>query len=291
MSAVIGNPDGVHAYVVEDSVSPMGDRLTTMAVQCHRFVLAEFNTHRRFSRNSASSRAIPLAKMVRRVRENPAIPLSFPAEQKGMSGGAELTGWRRRAAVMLWLLASRIACVLAVTLGKVGVHKSICNRLLEPFTWHVIVVTSDEWENFFALRCHPEAQPEIREAAQCMRTALAWSQPTPLDYDEWHLPFVDVEHDAAAIDAVVGRQHGGIDWDTLARAVSAARCARVSYLTHEGQRDPEVDLGLYRKLTGSQPQHDSPLEHVARPALPDEVTKGNFDRWVQLRHDPAARAA
>lgn len=288
---MIGDPDGVHAYVVEDSISPLGDRLATMAVQCHRFVLAEFNTHRRLSRNSASSRAIPLAKMVRRVRENPAIPLSFPAEQKGMSGGAELTGWRRRAAVMLWVLASRIACVLAVTLGKIGVHKSICNRLLEPFTWHVIVVTSDEWANFFALRCHPEAQPEIRRVAECMREALARSEPQALDYGEWHTPFIEPE-DVDEVYARVWDEPGRLrPFDAVLREVSAARCARVSYLTHEGQRDPAVDVGLYVKLTGSRPQHDSPLEHVARPALPDEVVEGNFDRWVQLRHDSQARAA
>ena len=276
-----GNPDGVYAEVIADSVSEAGERLTTMTVQCHRFVLAEFNTHRRFSRNSASSRAIPLAKMVTRVRTDPAVPLSFPAEQKGMSGGQELTGWRRAVAARAWVLASQVACLFALTLGRLGVHKSISNRLLEPFTWHVIVVTSDEWDNFFALRCHPDAQPEIRRAAECMRDALAAS--TPADTLDWHLPFITGSDRVAVTDLA-----GDGDYQSMLRKVSAARCARVSYLTHEGKRDPLIDVGLYDKLTGARPKHDSPLEHVARPARPGETVHGNFRGWVQLRHDPEA---
>ena len=48
-----------HAEVLIDSVNPAGQRLTTFVLRFPRFVLSEFNTHRMFSRNASSSRAIP----------------------------------------------------------------------------------------------------------------------------------------------------------------------------------------------------------------------------------------
>ena len=262
------------AKIIADSVSPKGDRLTTMEVVIHRFVLAEFNTHRVFSRNSASSRAIPVHKQLERVRNDPAFPLSWPAEQPCMQGGEEIESVD--SARYAWEVARDHAVNAVMALQAVGLHKSVTNRLLEPFMWHTIVVTSTEWENFFGLRCNPLAQPEIQAAAYAMRDALEASTPQFVSYGGWHLPYIQ--------DDELG--HLGIE---EIRKISAARCARVSYLTQDGVRDPKKDLDLYERLTRSTPPHSSPLEHVATPCPSSGEDliwhDGNFIGWDQLRHD------
>lgn len=241
------------ARVIADSVSPGGDRLTTMEVVVHRFVLAELNTHRVFSRNSASSRAIPVHQQVQRVLDDPAVPVSWPAEQRGMQGGEPLGVDCEARARNVWLRA-RVSAVNDVqALVRSGLHKSVTNRLLEPFMWHTVVITSTAWKNFFGLRLGVLAQPEIRAAANAMFEAYSYSEPRPLEVGQWHLPYVRAE-----------------DWEdnrdeTLIK-VSAARCARVSYLTQNGVRDIEKDIELYDRLTSADPMHASPLEHVATPA-------------------------
>jgi thymidylate synthase ThyX len=241
-----------------------------MEVKIHRFVLAEFNTHRVFSRNSASSRAIPVKKQIARVMDDPAIPLTFPLEQKGMQGGEEVE--KRELAEEFWLQARDHAVSAATTLSLMGVHKSVTNRLLEPFMWHTVIVSSTEWENFFVQRCSPLAQPEIRAVAELMQAALFRSRPRPVSAGEWHLPYIDHEDR----EAVKVPHH--------VCAVSAARCARVSYLTHDGKRDIEEDLALFGRLITAKPAHASPLEHVAVPAR-TPVERGNFTGWRQLRHE------
>lgn len=271
----------VYAEVIADSISPEGSRLTTMEIQCHRFVLAEFNTHRAFSRNSASSRAIPLAKQIERVRSDLAMPLSFPAEQRGMQGGEELDAQARAQAQVNWEKAAANAIEAAQAMGEIGVHKSIANRLLEPFMWHRIIVSSVEWENFFEQRCSSPAQPEIRAVADAMRDALNDSTPHALASGEWHLPLYHEEIDFPALMDATGLSGVAKVW---ARHVSAARCARVSYLTHDGKRDVAEDLALYGRLARATPPHLSPMEHVARPKRKGEVQQGNLPGWVQLRH-------
>jgi thymidylate synthase ThyX len=277
---------GPQAKVVLDSISTRGHRLTTFELTTWRFVLAEFNTHRVFSRNSASSRAIPFSKQVERVRNHPAVPVSFPAEQRGMQGGEELAN--RAYAESAWLAARDRAVDSAESLADLGVHKSVVNRLLEPFMWHTIIVTATDYDNFFALRSHPMAQPEIRVTSDQMRAAYNASTPTALGLGEWHMPYIDgADYDAAANlvapgqTSIKGLNHGRIS--ELLRQVSAARCARVSYLTHDGRRSLEADITLYKRLTGARPPHSSPLEHVATPSFADTVP-GNFRGWYQLRH-------
>lgn len=262
------------ARVVADSVSPGGVRLTTLEVTLHRFVLAEFNTHRVFSRNSASSRAIPLKRTIERVLDDPAVPLVFPAEKAGMQGGEPLDTNTTADATDVWHTASLNAVRHARRLQELGVHKSVANRLLEPFLWHTIIVTSTEWDNFFAQRCSPLAQPEIRAAAELMRIALNnGPAPARVDFGEWHLPFINE-------DDLTDCRRAGVD----PRHVSAARCARVSYLTHDGHRDVREDELLYDRLITADPPHWSPLEHVATPVLGDATPLGNFQGWAQLRH-------
>ena len=218
---------GFSAQILLDSLSPAGARLTTMQVSFPRFVLAEFNTHRVFSRNSASSRAIPTEKLIARIIEDPVYPVEWGLNQRGMSAQEVLTPEDERRARDVWDAAMSNAIAAVREMQLYHVHKQIINRILEPFMWHTVIVTSTEWGNFFALRCASNAQPEIRVAAERMRDAYNASEPHRLEVGQWHLPFV--QHDERTFDLQIQKK------------VSAARCARVSYLTHEGKRDIEKD--------------------------------------------------
>lgn len=278
---------GISAEVVLDSVSPAGDRLTTMVATFHRFVLAEFNTHRVMSRNSASSRAIPVAKQIAMVREHPAIPVSFPAEQRGMQGGDEVAN--PDLARQTWLAAVKDAISYAEILAADGVHKSIVNRILEPYMYHTVIVTATEWDGFWHQRCSPLAQPEIRVAAEAMKAAYDASGPTPLGIGEWHTPFIQPDEPIAFWEGAA-LMSGGVNANELRKQVSAARCARVSYLTHDGRRNITADLTLHERLVTADPGHWSPLEHVATPCDGNDedagvMHLGNFTGWDQYRHE------
>lgn len=257
--------------IIADSLAPSGCRLTTMQITLPRFILAEFNTHRMLSRNSASSRAIPVEKRIAQVRANPFVPEAFTANRRGMQGGDPLEGEAAENARHTWITAAGIACAEAERLAALGVHKQYANRLLEPFLWHTCIVSATEWSNFFALRCHPDAQPEIQRIAYMMRDAYEAGTPANVPHGGYHLPYIQPdEQDRPPRE--------------LAK-LSVARCARVSYLTHDGQRDAGKDLELYERLTkGSGSGHWSPFEHVARAAC-DRVRSGNFIGWYQFRKE------
>ncbi|HEY3674974.1 MAG TPA: FAD-dependent thymidylate synthase [Candidatus Tumulicola sp.] len=256
------------ARVVLDSLSPAGVRLTTLEVTFPRFVLAEFNTHRVFSRNSASSRAIPTNKLIQRVLDEPAVPLEWGRNRPGMMADEQLEHEDGIEAERIWLEARDAAVRLARELLELKVHKQQLNRMLEPFVWHTVIVTSTEWDNFFELRCAPQAQPEIRAAAVRMREALGESLPSPIGIGEWHLPLVQDDERS-------------LNFETL-KKISAARCARVSYLTHDGIREIEKDLDLCARLRDDK--HLSPFEHVATPSV-DSDFHANFRGWVQMRKE------
>lgn len=285
------------AIILADSISPAGHRLTTMEVTLPRFVLAEFNTHRQFSRNSASSRAIPVEKRIAAVREYPFVPESFGRNKAGMQATEYVSGTELETAREAWFQAAEDACQYALTLAQLGVHKQLANRLLEPFCWHTIICTATDWANFFAQRCHPDAQPEIRIAAELMRVAMEKSVSRQLNDGQWHLPLVDSTFGDPFEPEVT--DIGTAGW----AKISAARCARVSYLTHDGKRDLNADLILYDRLTTSG--HMSPLEHPARPMTQEELHwfrtqtldtgrdrpnpvdigsyLGNLNGWISLR--------
>ncbi|MGA8575594.1 MAG: FAD-dependent thymidylate synthase [Candidatus Cybelea sp.] len=249
-----------------DSVNPAGVRLTTLEVTFPRFVLAEFNTHRVLSRNSASSRAVPTSKLIERVEREPAIPLEWGLNTTGMSASDVLSVEAAEAATRAWLEARDDAVAHARELLDLKVHKQELNRLLEPFLWHTVIVTATEWENFFELRCAVNAQPEIRAAALRMRAAIDASRPGSLGYGEWHTPLLQA--DEMTLDVEIRKQ------------ISAARCARVSYLTHGGTREIDKDLELYERLRSDR--HLSPFEHVATPSE-DAAFHANFRGWIQMR--------
>lgn len=274
------------AKIILDSLSEDGHRLTTMEVVYHRFVLAEYNTHRIFSRSSASSRAIPVQKQLNKVIINPALPVKWASEQKGMQGGDEIED--TDAAITEWLRARDAAVDSAQVLTRLGVHKSIVNRLLEPFMWHTCITSATSFSNFFAQRVSPLAQPELEACASLMRDAYELSEPTPLAPGDWHTPYIQPE------------EYQEFDLEQRKR-VSVARCARVSYLSQAGVRDVAADEGLYERLVSASPPHAAPLEMVATP-WPENVQTiditaddgsevsfvvprlGNFVGWRQLRH-------
>lgn len=265
-----------YARVIADSINGNGDRLTSFEARFWRPVLAEFNTHCVLSRNSASSRAIPLAKMLDRIMEGPASPLVWAAEQKGMQGGDELPLHVQADASQDWDAAAESAILSAQRLGGMGVHKSIANRLLEPFMWHTAVVTATAWENFFDQRCSPLAQPEIREVAELMRLARDSSEPMEIKEgpEGWHLPYVGDDPETCEWASTQTDPKDIEGYFVLLAKISAARCARVSYLTQDGRRDPQEDLKLYERLVTARPAHWSPLEHVATP-WPDNYQRFN----------------
>ena len=260
------------ARVVADSVSADGARVTTVEATMHRFVLAELNTHRVFSRNSASSRAIPVARQIERVLADPAMPIEFGGKQAGMQAGPPLVRDALDAAQAAWLAARDAAVDAARQLDALGVHKQVANRVLEPFMWHTVIITATDWDGFWLQRCSPLAQPEIRTVADAMRDAVEASDPQSVATGDWHLPFIlDVDRTEVT------------DVDVL-RKISAARCGRVSYLNHEGRRDLDDDLRLFQRFVDAQPAHASPLEHVATPADSRRPSAGNLRGWIQLRH-------
>lgn len=276
------------AKIIADSISYDGYRLTTMEVEFHRFVLSEFNTHRVFSRNSASSRAIPYQKMRQKALEQTAYPLSWPQEQRGMQGGAELNERTRVSAQAVWSNAVDAVLPYADQLYDLGVHKSVINRLLEPFLPHTAIISATDWDGFWAQRLHKDAQPEIRIAAEKMKEAYDASEPEAFLSGQWHMPYIDCG-DSLHLDDYLAAKGKTVSMDRftdLLKMVSVARCARVSYLTHDGFRSIEKDLELFQKLVRHRPAHASPLEHVATPVGEDDTpTLGNFTGWKQLRHE------
>lgn len=256
-----------HAEVLIDSVNPAGQRLTTFVLRFPRFVLSEFNTHRMLSRNASSSRAIPTAKLIEQLREDPVLPVEWGRNQAGMQARELLDAEQARQAEAAWLSARDAALEHAEQLRAAGVHKQIVNRVLEPWMWTSVIASSTTWDNFFTLRCHPDAQPEIRRIAELMRDAFHASTPVQRAAGEWHLPFVGPDDAALSLEEK--------------RQVAVARCARVSYLTHGGTRDVEADKQLHKRLLDAG--HWSPFEHVAMAAADDQPFN-NFRGWQAYRH-------
>lgn len=259
----------ISAKVIKDSVSVhTGIRLVTMALTYPRFIHAEFMTHRVFSRNASSSRAIPITKQIEAVEREPVMPMEWGSNKPGMQAGEPLDTAHKSQAQNEWVLALNDAVKHAKKLRDLNVHKQIVNRLLEPFSHITVIVTATEWQNFFDLRISPLAQPEIRELAVRMKKAMDASTPEHLSYSMAHLPFVTLE-EITTLDTV------------MAMMASAARCARVSYMNHDGT-DPDVtkDLVLAERLRADK--HASVFEHQA---VPMKITgwSRNFNGWTQHR--------
>jgi hypothetical protein len=260
--------------VIEDSLNPYNKiRITTLQLRYWRGIHAEFMTHRVFSRNASSSRAIPVSTFLKQVWNDPATPVHWGANQPGMKARDELTGFKKWFAQFMWKTSGKMVCCLVWLTNKVSSpHKQVFNRLLEPWQYISVIVTSTEWDNFFELRNHPDAQPEIQELAREMKYAMDNSKPTER---YTHIPYITgSDRIALGQDASTGRL----------MQISTARCARVSYFTHDKQiPEIEKDLKLFNDLVGSVPIHASPTEHQAE-ALDSEEFNKNFRGWSQFRN-------
>lgn len=265
----------ISAKVLADSITPDGKRLTTFEIRVPRIILAEFNTHRVLSRNFASSRAIPVKKLRAEVWSNPFMPVYWGANKSGMSASEQLTGCKLTLAKCTWRALSKVAVFGSWCFEKLGLHKQTANRILEPWLSVVGVVTATEWDNFFALRLAPSAQPEIQALARKMKDAMDASTPVELEAGDAHLPYIDDEE----------KLKYNI-WELV--KISTARCCRVSYANMLGKKSqPEEDIKLHDRLATDH--HMSPLEHIA--FVPTEnctkafITKAqrNLRGWVQYR--------
>jgi hypothetical protein len=272
----------ITAKIIKDSISEKGKRLTTFELEYPRMVHSEFLTHRMVSRNAASSRAIPVSTMIKLVWNNPACPVHWGKNQSGMQAKEELTGFKLSLTKTLWKLSGKVACVFAYILNKAGCHKQIVNRIIEPWSHIKVVASATEWDNFFYLRNHPDAQPEIHELARVMWEEYKESIPTILHEGEWHLPYIDDHYRIAG-------KHTGFYSDgkmiTLQEAIklSASLCAQVSY--RKADESIEKATMIYDRLVTSKPVHASPFEHQATPTNCNISISGNFRGWRQHRQD------
>jgi hypothetical protein len=261
------------AKILADSKNPEGVRLTTMSLTYPRCIHSEVMTHRLFSRNAASSRAIPMSKLIQQVKDSPFVPLHWGQNQKGMQAETEMSPKDIGLARFNWLVARDQAVATAELLNELGLHKQIGNRLIEPFMWITIVVSATNWENFFHLRCHKDAEPHIQKIAYMARDLYDANTPDYKEWGEWHLPLFGFPGDE------------DLPY-TAAPKLSIARCARVSYLTHDGRRDTSADIELHDRLAASG--HWSPFEHAAQATQTgghnDVHACSNFHpSWLQYR--------
>lgn len=263
----------IDARVLADSINTNGERLTTLEVTMPRYVLAEFNTHRALSRNSASMRAIPVQKILDRVRDHPYVPGRFSLNAKGMSAKEYIDQLHPDydKTVQWWLNARDDALNNAEMGLAMGLHKQVVNRMLEPWLYQTVIVSATDWKNFFDLRLaldedgNPLADDAIYQPAKRMKEMILLSTPRKLSWNDWHLPLTGFPDEDLSLEDL--------------KKVSVARCARVSYLTHHGLRNTQADIDLFDRLLGNG--HLSPFEHVASPAVGRHA---NFNGWKQLRH-------
>lgn len=275
MIEIIGS-EGITARVIVDSVaSTCGTRLLTYELEYPRFIHGEVLTHKMLSKNSASSRAIPVEKMLDLILNNPAMPVHWGKNQSGMSAREELAGSTLEGVKASWIAAMKDAVSFTKVLLGLGLHKQISNRICEPWQRMKTVMTGTEWANFFHLRNHPDAQPEFHELARVMQLAYEQSQPQVLQPGQWHLPYVST---IVGSDGSVTYTTG--DGDVLteddALKISAACCAQVSYRRLDDTL--AAAKRIFSRLIESEPAHASPVEHQGKVML-NQLSFGSTDEW------------
>lgn len=341
---MIKSRNNCSAKVVLDSIGPNGKRIVTVEARYWRGIHSELMTHRDRARNAASSRAIPFIRYGKcsgcngtkvdngsqcdycngtgvggpvpnctysYIENDPFLPEFIGTEQKGMQSGSELMEPFRTAALKEIDDLRHAALATCKRLFDLGVHKSIINRYLEPWSYITVVMTATEWKNFFRLRIHPKAEKHFNKIAGKIKAAIDNSVPTPLLAGEWHMPYLldeerkvltlgkpgfgtDVEV-AAPYLGLSGNQIGLIarNLQEVLKEISAARCARLSYLTHDGKRDVEADLRIFNTLIRPKIEedrdddviHSSPLEHVNQASCRNDLRSGPMVGWFQMRKE------
>lgn len=257
---------GIDAIILADSISIDGSRITTFLAKYPMRIHAELKTHGMLSTNSASTRAIPTKKMLQMVDDDLYIP-EFLANQKGMQSGNMLDISSQALCKLgfksLWETTKSIVKVL----DRLGCHKSIPNTYLMPFSYITTLITATDWENFFALRAHKDAHPDFQKLAFMMLDGMNNCIPEYLPSGKWHMPFMESRYVA----------NGFVNDETML-AINVARCARLSYMTHDGNQSIEDDLRLFDQLRTSG--HWSPFEHVATP---EAGRHGRLNGWKPYR--------
>jgi len=302
---------GISATIIADSIAHNGQRITTFELEYHRYILAELNTHRLFSRNSMSSRAVPVESMISNCK---AVPIHWGKNKSGMQADGE-TGnlveiplnvinsvQCKTTNTMAWDVWKTVNTEMARAFNRAGYHKQICNRPLEAFQMMKTVLTSTEFDNFFWLRCDKDAQPEIEALATCMKTCIDQSTPETLNDGEWHTPYVDHSRDSKGdLRYTVKDDKGKTSKVTLEQAlsISSSSCAQVSYRNINNTFDKA--MSVYERLgVGTNKIHASAFEHCATPTPTFEgswkevegithedrkgqLWSGNFKGFIQYR--------
>jgi hypothetical protein len=301
----------INAKIIADSVSPQGHRITSYILTYPRFIHGELMTHRMFSRNAASSRAIPFEKMVKDIEEDPFTPIAWQKNHKGMQGVEYNNSFDSNFLTAHWLRAKVDAVHHAKILHGNEATKQLCNRLLEPFQWMTTLVTATEYDNFFELRCpkygdkifkyfskkdfikynsdadenipdswwrewnSSQAEIHIQALAESMWDAKNESEPKNLKAGEWHVPDFGYKGDGF-LDYCADNNK---DPEKIQLQMSTAHCAKLSFNNHGKGVSIEKDINLYNKLLNADPIHASPFEHCAR-AMSDEeyysLLKGEY---------------
>jgi thymidylate synthase ThyX len=256
----------ITAKIIADSVNKVSGnkRITSFVLTYPRFIHSELLTHRVFSRNAASSRAIPIDKFIEDVLTDPAMPTQWGRNQKGMQSYEEVDEETKIKAMQEWNKARDSAVQHAKSLQQLGLHKQIVNRVMEPFFHITTLVTATEYSNWFKLRAHKAAQPEIRELAYLMQELYNNSTPQLKDIGEWHIPFGDKHADGLGVEEKL--------------KIATARAARVSYKTFDNQINFDKDYVLHDLLL--EEGHFSPFEHCAQA---EWGVFDNFNQWRSYR--------
>lgn len=258
-----------------------GKEIVTFELVYPRIVHSEFMTHRMFSRNAASSRAIPIYKVIDMVRKDPAMPSHWGKNQAGMQAREELTGFELDAVRELWIDAALNAADIAEHMDSLGAHKQVANRIMEPFQWMKVVVTYTEGENWYWLRDHVDADPTIHELAKRMWEAVSNKTPFEIFPGEWHVPYVNRIRGADGIKYLTEIYIEDDVYETQfltleeALAVSSSCCAQVSYRLLDLSLTKA--LAIYARLVESEPVHASPFEHQATPIPPESKWEYAYD--------------
>lgn len=295
----------INSKIIADSISSCGKRITTFELQYPRFIHSEVMTHSLLAKNSSSSRAVPVKKMLELVRNNPASPIHWGKNQPGMVSAGELEGDALEAVKLNWFESAKHATSFSEAMSELGCHKEVSNRITEPYQWMKVILTGTEFENFFWLRDADDAQPEIASLARQMKKLRGENEPTLLYPGEWHLPYITTYRGEYCdwpdyIDPLSGESLSLEE----AKTVSMARCAAVSYRTENIGLDKSLDI--YKKLFSGNKVHASPAMHQATPmkhceTLQDSLTymltekgvthldcygalwSGNLQGWIQQR--------
>lgn len=310
------------ARVLADSISDRDYRLITVEATFPRYLLSEFNTHRLFSRNSASSRAIPPEKQLHRILDDPFIPVEFYSRTKGMGQDAPLEDSKRSSAVYEWLRARtdavrhalslitsprvvnsaiyhhgdhdglrRVIDIVAkaiadddVPLSWCNVSKSTVNRILEPFMWHTVIVTATEWDNFFSLRCPPGYEVDLGFPAEPEIQRLALEMRKVMRASTPNDLGPGEWHTPLVEDGYARGPSAGFESQYFWPKVSVGRCARVSFDTHENFEEEAKSTSRAEALENSG--HMSPFEHVATPFTEQEwsVRRSMADQALVAEH-------